>query len=61
VPLGFSVACIAIVSIASTTLGLALGKRLGVIAEEYAALVAGVVLILTGLTFAALKYYHVGT
>ncbi|HTJ26815.1 MAG TPA: manganese efflux pump [Candidatus Limnocylindria bacterium] len=61
VPLGFSVACIAIVSIVSTTLGLALGKRLGVIAEEYAALVAGVVLILTGLTFAALKYYHVGT
>lgn len=60
VPLPFSIACIAVVSIVSTTLGLALGKRLGGVAEEYAALIAGVILILTGLAFAALKYFHVG-
>jgi manganese efflux pump family protein len=61
VPLVFSIVCIGIVSIVSTTLGLALGKRLGAIAEEYSAMIAGVVLILTGLAFAALKYFHVGT
>jgi manganese efflux pump family protein len=61
VPLGFSIGCIAVVSILSTTLGLALGKQLGEIAEEYAAVIAGVILILTGLTFAALKFYHIGT
>ena len=60
VPLPVSIAVIFFVSIVSTTLGLALGKRLGLIAEEYAAFGAGVVLILTGLGFAALKYYHVG-
>lgn len=60
VPLGVSIAVIFLVSIVSTTLGLALGKRLGAIAEEYAAIGAGVILILTGLGFAALKYYHIG-
>jgi putative Mn2+ efflux pump MntP len=60
VPLVFSIVCIAVVSILSTTLGLALGKNLGAIAGEYAAIFAGVVLILTGLTFAALKLYHLG-
>lgn len=60
VPLGVSIMFIAAASVLSTTLGLALGKRLGMIAEEFAALAAGIVLILTGLTFAALKYYHVG-
>ena len=61
VPLVVSLIVIGVVSLASTTLGLALGRRLGLVAEEYAALAAGIVLILTGLTFAALKYYNVGT
>lgn len=60
VPLGFSLVCIGVVSIISTTLGLALGKRLGTAAEEYAALWAGIILVLTGLAFAALKFFNVG-
>ncbi len=60
VPLAISVVFIGVTSVLATTLGILLGKRLGMIAEEYAALAAGVVLILTGLAFAALKYFHVG-
>jgi len=60
VPLGVSLACIALASILSTTLGLALGRRLGVAAEESAALWAGIVLVVTGLAFAALKFWNVG-
>jgi manganese efflux pump family protein len=60
VPLVFSLVCIGVASVLSTTLGLALGKRLGVVAEERAALWAGIVLVLTGLAFAALKFFHVG-
>ena len=60
VPLGISLVFIGVASLLSTTLGLALGKRLGVVAEEQAALWAGIVLILTGLSFAALKFFHVG-
>ena len=60
VPLVISVVFIAVASVLSTTLGLALGKRLGVVAEERAALWAGIVLVLTGLAFAGLKYFHVG-
>ena len=60
VPLVVSLIAIGVVSLLATTAGLALGRRLGLVAEEYAALAAGIVLILTGLTFAALKYYQVG-
>ena len=60
VPLGVSLVCIGVASVISTTLGLALGKRLGIVAEETAALWAGIVLVLTGLAFAGLKYFHVG-
>ena len=60
VPLGISVAFIFAASLLATTLGLALGKRLGVVFEERAALWAGIVLVLTGLTFAGLKFFHVG-
>jgi putative Mn2+ efflux pump MntP len=45
--------------VASTFLGLAFGKRFGAATGEYAGIVAGVVLILTGLGFAAAKYYNV--
>lgn len=60
VPLGVSLAFIGVASVVSTTLGLALGKRLGIVAEETAALWAGIVLVGTGLAFAGLKYFHVG-
>lgn len=60
VPLVVSLVFIGAASVLSTVLGLTLGKRLGVIAEERAALSAGIVLVLTGLAFAALKFFHVG-
>ncbi len=60
VPLVVCLVFIAITSAVSTTLGLALGKRLGLVAEERAALWAGIVLILTGVAFAALKFFHLG-
>ncbi len=60
VPLGVSLVFIGVASVISTTLGLALGKRLGTVAEEQAALWAGIVLVLTGVAFAALKFFHVG-
>jgi manganese efflux pump family protein len=60
VPLVVSLAFIGVASVISTTLGLALGKRLGTVAEEWAALSAGIVLVITGVAFAALKYFHVG-
>jgi putative Mn2+ efflux pump MntP len=56
VPLGISLACIALASVISTTLGLTLGKLLGARMEERAALWAGIILIGTGVAFAALKY-----
>ena len=60
VPLGISLVFIGVTSVVSTTLGLMLGKRLGQVAEEQAALWAGIVLILTGVAFAALKLFHIG-
>ena len=55
-----SLVFIGVASVLSTTLGLAARKRLGMVAEENAALWAGIVLVLTGLAFAALKFFHVG-
>jgi putative Mn2+ efflux pump MntP len=60
VPLVYSLPFIGAASVLSTTLGLALGKRLGLVAEERAALFAGIVLVVTGLAFAAIKFFHVG-
>ncbi len=57
VPLGVSLLCIAVVAITSTTLGLTLGKLVGARAEEAAELWAGIVLLATGVVFAALKYF----
>jgi putative Mn2+ efflux pump MntP len=57
VPLAVSIGCIAAASILSTTLGLTLGKALGVRMEATASLWAGIVLTGTGLMFAALKYF----
>jgi putative Mn2+ efflux pump MntP len=47
------------VSVCSTALGLALGERLGAIAERSAAFAGGALLTLTGLTFIALKIFHI--
>jgi putative Mn2+ efflux pump MntP len=61
VPLVYSLAFIGGASVLSTALGLALGKRMGMLAEERAALWAGIVLVLTGVAFAASKFFHVGS
>ena len=60
VPMPVSLIVIACVSIASTLLGLTLGRWLGGFAEKNAAFVGGLLLALTGIVFAALKALHVG-
>jgi putative Mn2+ efflux pump MntP len=57
VPLAVSLICIVVVSISSTTLGLTLGRLLGARAESAAATWGGIVLIATGVVFAALKLF----
>jgi manganese efflux pump family protein len=60
VPLAVTLVAIAAASVISTFVGLGFGKSFGKAAGEYAGFVAGVVLILTGLGFAAAKYFHLG-
>jgi len=60
VPLAITLATIACFSVAATILGLALGHLLGKRAEERAGVIGGIALIVTGLLFAALKYFNVG-
>ncbi len=60
VPLVVSLAAIGFVSILATTAGLTLGRVLGHRVEEGAERWAGVILVVTGLTFAALKFLAVG-
>jgi len=60
VPLPISLIVIGAVSIASTTLGLAVGRWLGGVAERNAALLGGVLLALTGILFALLKALRIG-
>jgi putative Mn2+ efflux pump MntP len=60
VPLLVSLVTIAIVAASSTTLGLTVGRAVGARAEESAELWAGIILILTGLGFAALKAFGHG-
>jgi manganese efflux pump family protein len=60
IPVPITLSAIALASLVSTSLGLAFGKRLGERAEEWAGLVGGIALILTGLLFGALKYFHAG-
>ncbi len=57
VPLVVSVVCIAGASISATLGGLTLGKALGKRMEEAASLWAGIILIATGIVFAALKFF----
>lgn len=60
VPIYTSLAFIAAASIGATAAGLSLGKRLGARAEAGSARWAGIVLVITGLGFAAAKYFHIG-
>jgi putative Mn2+ efflux pump MntP len=60
VPMPVSLVIIAITNVASTTLGLTLGRWLGGHAERYAAFFGGLLLALTGVLFAALKALHIG-
>ncbi|MBV8149557.1 MAG: manganese efflux pump [Candidatus Eremiobacteraeota bacterium] len=60
VPLIEALAFIGIVSIAATALGLTLGRLVGARAEQRAAFLGGLLLILTGVTFIALKALHLG-
>jgi len=60
VPLPVSLIIIGAVSIASTMLGLAVGRWLGGVAERNAALLGGVLLALTGLLFGLLKALRIG-
>ena len=59
VPIVVTLVAIAVASIASTGLGLAFGKKFGSAIGERAGIVAGFVLIGTGVLFAALKYFHI--
>ena len=60
VPLAVSLVCIAVVAAASTTVGLSLGRVLGARAEAAAAIWGGIILIGTGVVFAALKFFAAG-
>lgn len=60
VPLPITLAAIGVTSILSTSAGLAFGKFLGTRVEAQAGTFAGIVLILTGLLFAAQHYFGSG-
>lgn len=60
VPMPISLIVIAFVSIASTMLGLTLGRLLGGYAERNAAFIGGLLLALTGILFALLKALRIG-
>jgi putative Mn2+ efflux pump MntP len=60
VPFVLSVIVIGAVSVGASSAGLLFGRMLGRRAEEYAGVVAGILLIGTGLLFAALHAAHIG-
>lgn len=60
VSLPIALITIGVVSIASTAAGLTLGRYFGKRIGEYAELMGGVVLALTGVAFILLKAYHLG-
>jgi manganese efflux pump family protein len=60
VPMPISLIVIACISVASTFLGLSLGRWLGGYAERNAAFVGGLLLTLTGALFAILKALRIG-
>jgi putative Mn2+ efflux pump MntP len=60
VPMPVSLIVIAVISVISTGCGLAIGGRLGSYADRWAALLGGLLLMLTGVAFIALKALHLG-
>lgn len=54
-----ALATVALVSVCATIAGLTIGERLGAYAERSATLLGGVVLMLTGIVFIALKIFHI--
>jgi putative Mn2+ efflux pump MntP len=60
VPMPISLIIIAIVSVTATWIGLTLGRVLGGYAERHAAFLGGLLLALTGITFAVLKALRIG-
>lgn len=60
VPMPISLIVIACISVASTFLGLTLGRWLGGYAERNAAFVGGLLLALTGVLFTVLKALRIG-
>jgi len=60
VPLVESLTIIAVVSVCATTLGLALGQRIGSRVEGNAAFLGGLLLLLTGVVFTVLKALNIG-
>jgi putative Mn2+ efflux pump MntP len=60
VPLGLMFAAIAVASGSAAAIGLFLGRFFGAKAERSAGVVAGVLLMLTGLAFGALHYAKIG-
>jgi putative Mn2+ efflux pump MntP len=59
VPLPMMIAAIAVASMAATAAGLAFGRLLGAAVRERAGLLAGAILIATGVLFAYLKWHGV--
>ncbi len=60
VPMPVSLIVIAIISVIATGCGLAIGGRLGSYADRWAALLGGLLLMLTGAAFIVLKALHLG-
>jgi putative Mn2+ efflux pump MntP len=60
VPIEITLIAIGIASVASTGLGLTLGRWLGRFAERNAAFIGGLILALTGIAFAVLKALRIG-
>jgi manganese efflux pump family protein len=60
VPIGVSLAVIGVVSVAASSLGLALGSSLGARIGDAAELLGGVLIALTGAGFIVLKALHLG-
>jgi putative Mn2+ efflux pump MntP len=60
VPFGVMFAAIALASGSAAALGLSMGRLFGSRVERASGTIAGIVLILTGLTFAFLHYEHIG-
>jgi manganese efflux pump family protein len=60
VPLIESLAVIGAVSVAATTLGVSLGRRVGAQVEQRASFLGGLLLMLTGLMLIGLKALHLG-